>query len=53
MFEFDAVQAKAWSDRAMVVIRATKLGELLPRFTNDPNHWFCRFCGHRKRCWGS
>ena len=39
------------SDRAATIIEATRAGELLPRFTTDPEDWRCRFCGHRERCW--
>jgi hypothetical protein len=39
--------------RAEAVIAATRAGELLPRFTTDPNNWRCRLCGHRERCWRS
>ena len=49
---FDAERAQAWSDRAATIIEATRAGELLPRFTTDPEDWRCRFCGHRERCWG-
>ena len=48
---FNAEHAQAWSDRAIAVIEATRGGELLPRFTSDPEHWLCRMCGHRERCW--
>ena len=48
---FNAERAQAWSDRAVSVIEATRAGELLPRFTDNPEHWQCRFCSHRERCW--
>jgi hypothetical protein len=48
---FDAVQAQAWSDRAVAVIEATRAGELLPRAYDDPKDWRCRMCAHRARCW--
>jgi hypothetical protein len=48
---FDAQRAQAWSDRAVTVIEATRAGELLPRFTDDPTDWRCKMCGHRERCW--
>ena len=50
---FDAAQAQAWSDRTVVVIEATRAGELLPRAYDDPKDWRCRMCGHNKRCWRS
>jgi hypothetical protein len=51
LLPFNAEQAQAWSDRAVVVIQATRAGELLPRVTKDPDDWRCRLCGHRARCW--
>jgi hypothetical protein len=48
---FDAEEAQRVIARAEAVITATRAGELLPRFTTDPNHWRCRLCGHRERCW--
>jgi hypothetical protein len=49
---FNAERAQAWSDRAVATITATRAGELLPRFTDDPTDWRCKACGHFKRCWG-
>ena len=48
---FDAELAQAISDRAVMVIEATRAGELLPRITDDPNDWRCKMCSHRERCW--
>jgi hypothetical protein len=48
---FDAEQAQQWSDRAVLIIEATRAGELLPRFTGDVTDWRCRMCSHRARCW--
>lgn len=47
---FDAQLAQATSDRAVVVIEATRAGELLPRITENPD-WRCKMCAHRERCW--
>jgi hypothetical protein len=49
---FSSERAQAWSDRAVTIIEATRAGELLPRFTDDPTDWRCKMCGHRERCWG-
>jgi hypothetical protein len=49
---FNAERAQEWSDRAVGIIEATRAGELLPRGYDDPDHWKCKSCGHRKRCWG-
>jgi hypothetical protein len=48
---FDAQLAQSMSDRAVMIIEATKAGELLPRITEDPEDWRCRMCAFRKRCW--
>jgi hypothetical protein len=48
---YDAEFAREWIHRAEVIIEATRAGELLPRFTDNPEHYRCRFCGHRARCW--
>ena len=48
---FDAQLAQATSDRAAVIIEATRAGELLPRITEDPEDWRCKTCSHRERCW--
>jgi hypothetical protein len=48
---FDAELAETVTARATAIIKATQVGELLPRFTDDPNNWRCRLCGHRERCW--
>ncbi len=48
---FDAERARAWTSHAAIIIEATRAGELLPRFTDDQNHWRCRLCGHTGRCW--
>lgn len=48
---YDPEFTRTWIERAEVVIAATRAGELLPRFTTDPNHFKCRWCGHSKRCW--
>jgi hypothetical protein len=51
LVQFDAERAQGWSDRAIAVIKATQVGELLPRFTDDPTDWRCRLCSHTERCW--
>jgi hypothetical protein len=50
---YDAGRARLCISRAETVIAATRAGELLPRFTTDPNNWRCRLCGHKERCWRS
>jgi hypothetical protein len=48
---FNSERAQRAIDRAAAIIAATRTGELLPRFTTDPNDWRCKICSHRERCW--
>ena len=48
---FDETVAVLWTGRAAEIIAATRKGELLPRFTNDPTDWRCKICDQRERCW--
>jgi hypothetical protein len=48
---FNPERAQHWSDRAAMIIAATRAGELLPRFIDNPNDWRCKLCAHRERCW--
>jgi hypothetical protein len=51
LLPFDVQRAQLWSDRAAEIIRATRAGELLPKFTSNPNDWRClNLCGHLDRC---
>jgi hypothetical protein len=51
LLPFDVQRAQLWSDRAAEIIRATRAGELLPKFTDNPDDWRCvNLCGHRDRC---
>jgi hypothetical protein len=53
LLAFDIERAQLWSDRAVAIIKATRAGELLPRFTTNPKDWRCKAaCGHAERCWG-
>jgi hypothetical protein len=52
LHEFNAERAQAWSDRAVMIIEATRAGELLARMSEDPGDWRCRMCSHKDRCWG-
>lgn len=51
LIEFDAEAAQAASDRAVLVIKATKAGELLDRIAKAPTDWRCKMCSHNARCW--
>ena len=48
---FDTSLAQKVSDRAVTILKAAEVGELLPRHTADPEHFECRFCAYRNRCW--
>jgi hypothetical protein len=50
---FDAERAQAASDNAATIIKATRAGELLARFTDNPKDWRCNFCSHAIRCWST
>ena len=49
---FDATRAKEAIACAQAIIDTTRAGDLLPRFTGDPENFQCRICQHRRRCWG-
>lgn len=49
---FDAATAQEWSDKAIVVLKADEAGETLPRITDDPDDFRCRFCSHKPTCHG-
>lgn len=48
---FDAQAAQAASDRAVLIIKATRAGELLERIAKAPTDWRCKMCSHKERCW--
>lgn len=48
---FDAALAQEASDRGVNILRATQAGETLPRVSNDPGHFECRFCDWKEFCW--
>lgn len=48
---FDVARAQKASDRAVRILKASDHQEILARFTNDPEHFECRFCPYRKTCW--
>jgi hypothetical protein len=49
---FDPQRARATVERVEAIVAATRVGELLPRFTNNPKDWRCGICPSRVRCWG-
>jgi hypothetical protein len=48
---FDAEAAQAASDRAVLIIKATRSGEILDRIAKSPTDWRCKMCNHKERCW--
>lgn len=48
---FDAAAAQALSDKAVDVLRAADVGELLPRIAAHADFYLCRFCPFAARCW--
>jgi hypothetical protein len=48
---FNAELAQTMSDKAVRILQATDAGELLPRLTNNPDFFECRFCSWAARCW--
>ena len=50
---FNATRATQAIERATRIIAATRAGELLPRFTDNPNDLRCRWCSHKQKCWGT
>lgn len=48
---YDGALAQAASDKAVQILRACDAGEQLPRHTADPEHFECRFCAWKERCW--
>ena len=48
---FDPALAQTASDRAVTIFRATQSGETLPRITQDPDSFYCRFCNWQTTCW--
>ena len=48
---FDAALAQKVSDRAVMILKATACGEILPRISRDPEHFECTFCPYHERCW--
>ena len=50
LIPFDNVLAQKMSDKAVNILKATKAKELLPRISNDPAYFECKFCPWQQRC---
>lgn len=48
--EFDPKEAQAISDRAVMILKACDAGELLPRLSDDPAWFECKWCDYLQRC---
>ena len=48
---FDGGLAQRMSDLAVRVIRATEIGEQLPRIATEPSYYECKYCAWANRCW--
>lgn len=47
---FDGDEAQRLSDRGVQILQACDAGELLPRISEDPSWYECKFCDHARRC---
>ncbi len=50
---FDVTLAQQMSDRAVHILRATNVNEMLPRCTQDQDFYLCRSCAFQRTCWNS
>lgn len=48
---FNGELAQRSSDRGLRIIQATEVHELLPRISNDPTYYECKYCSWQDRCW--
>ncbi len=49
---FDAACAQVASDRAVQILKACEVNEMLPRISKDPNFFICKWCNYNKTCFG-
>lgn len=49
---FDGAVAQKYSDRAVQILQACEASELLPRQSQDPNYFECKWCPYHKTCFG-
>ena len=50
---FDVTLAQDMSDRAVRILRAANVNEMLPRCTQDQSFYLCRSCAFQRTCWDS
>lgn len=51
LLPFNGELAQHASDRGVRIIQACEAHELLPRMSNDPTHFECKYCAWQDRCW--
>jgi hypothetical protein len=51
LVHYDPVAARMWIDRAEMIVKATRAGELLPRVAKTSANPNCAKCSHTERCW--
>lgn len=49
--ECNEERSQAASDRTVMVLRANRVGELLPRAAGDPDAFPCKWCDFKDHCW--
>lgn len=52
LIPFDPEEAQKTSDKFVRVVKATQVGELLPRPFKDRTFFICKGCFFAERCWG-
>ena len=53
LIPFDRVLAQRLSDKAVNILKATEVGELLPRISHSREFLDCKLCAYQDRCWSS
>ena len=51
LIPFDRVLAQNLSDKCVNILKATEMGELLPRISHSPEFLDCKLCSYQDRCW--
>lgn len=51
--DFNPGVAQELSDRAVMILKSTQAGELLPREYKSADHFECRFCSWQGLCWNT
>jgi hypothetical protein len=51
LIDYSEMEAALIKAKISSVFTATKLGEMLPRCTDDPEYYVCKWCPFREECW--